>query len=379
MPARAVALVAPGRYELREFPLPEPEPGAVVIRNGLSGICGTDKHTYEGHTVQYAGTGNPSTTPFPIIQGHENVGAVAAVGGTVRDYDGDRLEPGDRVVLGPNLICGHCPLCRRQVPYTLCENIRDYGNTISAAEPPHLFGGWAEYLYALPGSFLFRVPDNLPDAIAVLAEVFAVTACLDRAQAFGSYPGEGFRFGDTVLVYGVGPLGLCHLLKAKLLGAGAVIAVDVSPHRLDFARRLGADHVIDARAEPDVATAVQDLTSGRGADVVVECVGRPEILPAAFDALRVGGTFLEVGNFSDLGTVALAPNRHLCSKGIRLFGVSGQEPGAYGPGMRALARLARELPLDEFVSHRYPLSQAAQAVARAIDPTSLKVVIDPWA
>ena len=380
MAARAAMLVGPRRYELAEFPVPEPEPGAVLVRNELSGICGTDKHTFEGYLSQYTGAAKPSSTPFPIIQGHENVGTVAAVGGRVLDFDGVELAVGDRVVVSPNLVCGTCFFCTHDLPYTLCENIRDYGNTISAAEPPHLFGGWAQYLYALPGSRIFRVPDDLPSEVAVLAEVFAVTIGLDRAKQFGAYPSEGFQVDDTVVVFGTGPLGLCHVAKARMMSAGTIIAVDLAAHRLAFARRLGADLVVN-RSEAsaaDLLQLVRDLTHGRGADVVVECAGVPAAVPESLDLLRPGGMYIEVGNFSDLGTVAISPNRHLCSKGIRMIGIPGQEAGAYGPSMRQMARTLNEYPWREFVSHRFSLDRVEEAVTTAIDPASLKVVIDPW-
>ena len=380
MLAKAAMLIAPRQYRLAEFPVPEPEPGAVLVRNELSGICGTDKHTYQGYVGQYTGAAKPSSTPFPIIQGHENVGTVAAIGGRALDFDGEELAVGDRVVVSPNLVCGTCWACTHDLPYTLCENILDYGNTISAARPPHLFGGWAHYLYALPGSRIFRVPDDLPSEVAVLAEVFAVTIGLDRAKQFGAYPAEGFQMGDTVVVFGTGPLGLCHVAKARMLSAGTIIAVDLSARRLDFARRLGADLLVnrtDASAA-DLLQLVRDRTHGRGADVVVECAGVPAAVPESLDLLRAGGTYIEVGNFSDLGTVEISPNRHLCSKGIRMIGIPGQEAGAYGPGMRQMARTLREYPWQEFVSHRFPLDRVEEAVMTAIDPGSLKVVIDPW-
>ena len=380
MTARAAMLVGPRTYQLAEFPVPEPEPGAVLVRNELSGICGTDKHTYEGYVSQYTGSAKPSSTPFPIIQGHENVGTVAAVGGRVLDFDGEALAVGDRVVVSPNLVCGTCFSCTHDLPYTLCENILDYGNTISAARPPHLFGGWAHSLYALPGSRIFRVPDDLPSEVAVLAEVFAVTIGLDRAKQFGAYPAEGFQMDDTVVVFGTGPLGLCHVAKARMLSAGTIIAVDLSARRLDFARRLGADLLVNRTqaSAADLLQLVRDSTHGRGADVVVECAGVPAAVPESLDLLRAGGTYIEVGNFSDLGTVEISPNRHLCSKGIRMIGIPGQEAGAYGPGMRQMARTLHEYPWREFVSHRFPLDRVEEAVTTAIDPGSLKVVIDPW-
>jgi len=98
MDVLAATLVEPGRYELREYPLPEPRPGCVLVKMDLSGICGTDKHTYQGYTTQYSGAGEGKKIPFPIIQGHENVGTVAAIGGDGRydDFEGIPLKVGDR-------------------------------------------------------------------------------------------------------------------------------------------------------------------------------------------------------------------------------------------------------------------------------------------
>ncbi len=379
----AATLVAPGRYELRDYPLPEPGTGCVLVKMELSGVCGTDKHAYQGFITQYAGTGAPKQLPLPIIQGHENVGTIAAIGGDGRytDFDGIPLTVGDRVVVGANVVCGTCYYCRRDFPYYCCENMVDYGNNMSAATPPHLFGGWAEYIYIVPGSFLVRVPDELPSEIAVLTEVMAVAVGLDRAKQFSAVPNESFLFDDTVVVLGVGPLGMCFLIKARMLGAGTIIAIDLSSYRLEMAKRLGADHTLTAAATtvPERVAAVRDLTHGRGADVVVECAGVPRVIPEALDMLRVGGMLVEAGNFADLGEVSINPHRHLCSKSVRILGVGGEEPASYGASLRQMARYMRHYPLRDFVSHRYPLREVEAAVQKAIAPDSMKVVIDPWA
>lgn len=381
--ALAATLVRPGQYELRHFPLPEPETGCVLVKVELSGICGTDKHTYQGYTTQYAGTGSPRQIPFPIIQGHENVGTIAALGGDdpYTDFDGVPLEVGDRVVVGPNIACGHCYYCRRGFPHYMCQNTMDYGNTISAATPPHLFGGWSQYLYVVPGSFLVRVPNDLPSQIAVSAELMAVTVGLDRAKQLSAVPREAFLFDDTLVVLGVGPLGMCFLMKARMLGAGTIIAVDLSDFRLAMAKRLGADHVVNAfETSREVRLdLVRELTGGRGADVVIECAGVPQVIPEALDMLRTGGLLLEAGNFSDLGEVPISPHRHLCSKNIRLLGVGGEEAASYGPSMRQMVRYMQHYPLQDFVTQRFPLQEVAAAMRASISPDSMKVVIDPWA
>jgi threonine dehydrogenase-like Zn-dependent dehydrogenase len=374
----AATLVEPGRYELREFPLPDPAPGCVVVRMQLSGICGTDKHAYQGFTTQYG----ERRLEFPLIQGHENVGTIAAIGGDGKytDFEGLPLEVGDRVVVGANVSCGHCYYCRHDFPYCCCENTLDYGNLLSAKNPPYLFGGWSQYLYVIPGSFLVKVPDDLPSEVAVLTEIFAVSVGLDRAKQMSAFPNESFRFDDTVVVFGTGPLGMCFLMKARMLGAGTIIAVDLSDFRLSFAKRLGADHVINAAATTklDRLQIVKDLTHGRGADMVIECAGVPDAVVEGLEMLRVGGLLVEAGNFSDLGEISISPHRHLCAKNVRILGVSGEEPAAYGPGMRQMARYLKQYPLQEFVTHRFGLRDVEAAVKKSIEPESMKVVLDPW-
>jgi threonine dehydrogenase-like Zn-dependent dehydrogenase len=374
----AAVLVEPGRYELKEYPLPEPAPGCVLVKMELSGICGTDKHIYQGFTTQYAG----KQIRFPIIQGHENVGTVAAIGGDGQytDFEGIPLKVGDRVVVGANVACGHCYYCRHDFPYYFCQNMADYGNNLCAGDAPHLFGGWSQYMYIIPGSFLVRVPDELPSEIAVLTEIMAVTVGLDRAKQMSVFPSEAFLFDDTVVVLGVGPLGMCFLMKARMLGAGNIIAVDLSDYRLQFAKRLGADYVINASNTTlaERLDFVRALTHGRGADLVIGTAGVPQAVPEALDMMRLGGLLVEAGNFSDLGEVAISPHRHVCAKSARILGVGGEEPAAYGPSMRQMARYMQAYPLREFVSHRFPLRDVEAAVQKAIAPDSMKVAITPW-
>jgi threonine dehydrogenase-like Zn-dependent dehydrogenase len=375
----AATLVEPGHYELREYPLPEPAPGCVLVKMEISGICGTDKHTYQGFTTQYG----DRKLEFPIIQGHENVGTIAAIGGDGKytDFEGIPLQVGDRVVVAANVSCGNCYYCRHDFPYYCCENTTDYGNNLSAKYAPHLFGGWSQYMYIVPNSTLVKVPDDLPSEVAVLTEIFAVSVGLDRAKQMSAFPNESFRFDDTVVVFGVGPLGMCFLMKARMLGAGTIIAVDLSDYRLNFARRLGADHTINAgkTSKAERLKLVKDLTHGRGADMVVECAGVPQAVPESLEMLRISGLLIEAGNFSDLGEVPISPHRHICAKNARILGVGGEEPAAYGPSMRQMARYMKHYPLREFVTHRYKLNEVETAVKKSVEADSMKVVLEPWA
>lgn len=379
--ARAAVMVAPGRLELRAFPIPRLEPGAVLLKVEMCGICGTDGHTWRGETAQYAGTAAESSTPFPIIPGHEIIGTVADIGRGAerRDFDGEPLRVGDRVALCPDVVCGQCYECRHRFAYPWCENLRGYGNSFCCDDPPHLFGGWAEYLYVLPQAFLYRVPPSLPLRVAVMVELMAVSYNLDRTKEFFSLSGDGFATGCTVVIQGVGPMGICHVIKARVMGAGAIIATDLSDYRLDLAREFGVDHVINV-SRTDAAErleAVRSLTRGRGADIVVECAGVAEAVPEGLDMLRKGGAYVEAGNFVDTGEVLLNPHRHLCAKNVHLLGVTNHPFTGYTPSLELLERCADRFPLERFVTHEFPLDQAEEALTLVQSRNCLKVAIAP--
>jgi L-iditol 2-dehydrogenase len=374
--ARAATLVEPGRLELRTYPYPrELEPGAVLVRMLASGICGTDKHTFRGETGQYAGTGNARTTPFPIVQGHENVGVVEAVGpGGAAGFDGAPLAPGDRVVPAPNWACGACEFCVRGFPYYFCRHLRNYGNSLTSDEPPHLFGGWADLLYLFPGTPIFRVPDGLPLEVAVLTELFSVTHGLELVARMPR-PG-GFRPGDTVAVLGVGPLGIVHVAKAHLMGAGRVVAVDLHPFRLDLAADLGASDCVVAAADPEETEArVREVAPE--VDVVVDASGFPDTFAPAVALARDGGTIVEVGAFVDMGAVPFNP-AVLCGRNLSFLGVGGEDARAYPGTLALLARHHERLPLARVVTHRFPLEQADDAMRTALEGSAaMKVVLQP--
>lgn len=377
---QAATLVAPRTYEIRDYPMPSVlGPGAVLVKMIASGICGTDKHTYRGETVQYAGTEMERSTPFPIIQGHENLGIVEAIGpGGALAHDGRPLQPGDRVVPAPNAACGVCHTCQRDFPYYLCRNLENYGNSMSSVRAPHLFGGWADYIYLTPGTPIFRVPDDLPDQVAVLTEIFAVTHSIERVAALRS-PG-GFRPGDRVAVVGVGSLGMSHLVKAALMGAGQVIAVDKSAKRLALAQRLvGADTVLvgadGGGANADVRAQVLELTRGEGVDLVINATGFPGSFALATTLVRDAGTILEVGAFVDMGPEEFNPAQ-ICGRSLNIIGTGGEDAQAYAGTLALLSRHHRTIPFADMVSHIFRVQDAEQAMLTSLDAdTATKVLI----
>jgi threonine dehydrogenase-like Zn-dependent dehydrogenase len=378
---RAAVIEAPGRFALARFPEPDPEPGAVVLRIEHSGICGTDKHTWRGESLQYAGTDHEREAAYPLICGHENVGVIEAIGPGAPPLDelGRPLAVGDRVVPAPNLTCGRCRFCLdERFPYYLCAELHDYGNSLTCAEPPHLFGGWAELMYLLPGTRLFRVPDGLAPELAALTEIVAVTHGLDAARAL-SGTGGGFHFGDAVLVLGVGPLGMLHLAKAELLGAGALMAVDVFASRLETARAFGAGVTLDASATTaeERLEAVRAATGGHGADVVVHCTGHASTFPEALALVRPGGTVVEPGTFVDMGDVPVNPSRDICTKGVSIIGVGGETLPQYAPALRMLDRHADRLPFARLVTQRVGLEQVGDALELAQSAQAMKILVTP--
>lgn len=377
---RAATLVAPGRLEVQEYPKPALEEGALLVRTLLCGICGTDKHGYKGESIQYAGTPREIRGPYPGIPGHEIVAEIVDLrkpkGEEVKDFYGNALKAADRIVVSPDILCGHCYWCRNSFGYTWCDNIRSYGH-MDATVPPHIVGAWGELMYVFPGSHIFKIDEEVSNEIAVLAEPMAVSCSLDIAKGHSSLPVEGFGSGGTTVIFGVGPLGLCHLIKSRLLGSGSIIAIDRSSYRLDFATRYGATHTlnVDESTVAERKDTIFHLTGGRGADLVVECAGVPQAVVEGIELLRQGGTFVEVGHFVDTGAIEINPHRHFCAKNIRLIGQMNLAYTGIIPSIKLMTVNRNKYDFDKIVTHRYRYTDALDGLLKSMEPDSMKVAI----
>jgi L-iditol 2-dehydrogenase len=366
---------------VEEFPDPELGPGEALVRMELSGICGTDKHVFKGEGTLYAGTMMETQARFPVIPGHENVGVIEEIGADARarlEFYGEPLDVGDRVVMCPDVVCGRCWWCRHShMPW--CDHQRCYGTTLTCDEPPHLFGGWSEHMVLRSDAFTYKVPEGLDPRLAVLVEPLVVTTALDEARGHSLVGGDGLRGGDTVVVQGVGALGLLFVLRARVMGAGDIVAIDASPERLALAERVGATRTLllsETTAEQRVE-AVREMTGGRGGDVVIDCAGVPEALPEGLEMARKGATYIEPGAFVEMGTVPISPHRHLCSKSIRLIGVTNHPYTGYGPALKLLERYGEVFAFRDIITHTFPLERAKEALEASIRPDSGKVLIHP--
>ncbi len=380
---KAAVMVAPGKLEVQELPYPDHlEPGAVIVKMEMSGICGTDKHAYKGELTLYGGTETEQDMVFPCVHGHENSGIVVEMNGAGQDieYAGQDLKIGDRVTNCPNVICGRCWYCRNIHGYPYCAEHQGIGMTYYADRFPYIVGGWGEYMYLPPKAWVYKVPEHIPVEYACLVELFVVAALLDRAKEYVAYGGKGFHFGDTVVLQGAGAIGMMMCAKARMLGAGKIIALDPMDMKLELAKEFGADLGINVSkySDKELVDYIRDETEGRGADVVVETVGRPEVLKVGLEMLRRGGTYMETGNFVDTGgTVELNVHRHIAAKNVLLFGNTNHPHDGYYAALDMMWRHRQEYPFDKLITHRFNLDQAQEAIKKSYEEDALKVVFTP--
>jgi L-iditol 2-dehydrogenase len=244
---------------------------------------------------------------------------------------------------------------------------------------PYIAGGWAQYMYLPPKAWVYKVPEHLPIEYAALSELFVVTAILDRAKEYAAYAGKGFHFGDTVVVQGVGPIGMMMIAKARILGAGRVIALDNFPMKLELAKQFGADEAlcITDMSDPEIVAAVRECNDGQGADVVVETVGRPEPVRVGLEIVRRGGTYLETGNFADTGEVSLNIHRHIAARNVLIYGNTNHPHDGYYRAFEMMWRHRESFPWERLITHRFSLAQAQEALETSYRPEALKVVFTP--
>ena len=246
-------------------------------------------------------------------------------------FDGDYLQVGDCVTICPDVVCGTCWYCKNIPSYPWCEKAQfHYGHNRSSNSEKHLYGGFSQYMYIEPGARLYKVPDGLPNELACFTEVMCVTYTLEKAREFSGFSLEGFNFGDSLVIQGSGPLGIAHIAMARMMGVGKIIATDISDYKLDIAKAFGADVVLNTEnTTPEERIArIKAETNGRGADIVVKCVGRPEVFPEGLKYLRKAGMYLEPGNFVDCGSTTI--NVHeICANNLRIIGMNNHTHTKY--------------------------------------------------
>jgi threonine dehydrogenase-like Zn-dependent dehydrogenase len=363
MTSRAAVLAAFHQpLEVRTYPLPETlPPGGALVRVEMAGICGTDIHLWMGQLP----------IPVPVILGHETVGRIATLGaGLERDWRGEPLAVGDRVVWASSIVCGQCYYCRLKRQPTRCLARKAYGISYCAEEPPHLHGGYAEHIVLRPGTSIFKLPAGLATESVVGAgcALWTVIHGLERMP---------LAWGDVVVVQGAGPVGLAAVAVARDAGASSVIVIGGPEHRLERARQFGADVTIDIDTVTDRRAAVLAATPGGfGADAVIECVGHPAAVAEGLEYGRDGARMLVLGQYGDAGPTPLNP--HLITrKQLELHGSWGFEPRHVHAALEFLERGRERYPFAASVTHRFGLEQANEALETTRTWQAGKAVIVP--
>ena len=354
------------KIEIREFPMPDIGPDAALLKMEVAGICGTDVKMYK-----------EPLKGGPVIMGHENIGTIARAG---REFTARKgFKEGDLVFVEHYVGCMKCEWCQRG-EYRHCENtdwranpdgIR-YGYT-SADKPPHLWGGFAQYAYLPWNSVVHKVPDG------VSAELAGLVTPMANGIEWSLFDG-GVGYDDIVLIQGPGQQGLSQTVICKQAGAKLIIVTGTSKDaaRMEVAKLLGADHVIDVQAEDPLAR-IMELTGGRGVDLVLDCTAGAGTFPImlGIEALkRKGGTMVVQGEMGDFPNFPLA---RMTLKWITLKSARGH---SYRACELALAPLAsRRFPLEKVTTHRFGLNEvdlAIRSVGNAGVPNVIHASLMPW-
>ncbi|MEO6387422.1 MAG: NAD(P)-dependent alcohol dehydrogenase [Croceibacterium sp.] len=337
---KAAVFVEPGRIVLEDRPIPDVGPTDALMKVTTTTICGTDVHILKGEYPVAKG----------LIIGHEPVGIIAKLGSSVTGY-----AEGQRVIAGAITPSGHsyaslCGCHSQDGPGTAsgfkAAGGWRFGNTIDGCQ--------AEYVL-VPDAManLSPVPDNMTDE--------QVLMCPDiMSTGFAGAEKGKVRIGDVVAVFALGPIGLCAVAGARMMGATTIIGVDTVPARLATARTLGADHVVDFSAADPVAE-IMRLTNGRGVDVAIEALGTQATFQSALRVLRPGGTLSSLGVYSgDLTIPADAFSSGLGDNRI----VTSLCPGGKERMQRLMAVIASgRVDLTAMVTHRFTLDHIEDAYA----------------
>lgn len=350
MKGRVVVLDKPsGKFRIAEIDVPEPKKREVLVKQEMCGVCGTDVHIYQGH---FPGA------KFPTVLGHEIVGTIEKMGEDAReDFTGRPVKEGDRIYVIPGLQCGRCYFCFVLKEPTLCISPERsaYGFTPFPKQMPSFQGGYADYLYMNhPYSTFIKL--NVAPEVGVFLEPLTIGIhIVDRAK---------LHVGCTVVIQGAGAIGLAGLIAAKESGAIKTIVIGAPQTRLELAKELGANEVINIEEVTDPEKRV-DLVKAMtekelGADAVFECTGSPRAIPEGISMLRRGGTYVVAGHFTDVGEVSINPYLHLNNKHITLVGVWGSSPVHFVFG-RSIIESKPHL-FKEIVSHKLPLERVEDAM-----------------
>ena len=362
----AAVRTGPSQTEIREFPMPDIPEDSALMKMEVAGICGTDVKFYKEPPMK-----------SPVIMGHENIGIIERAGREFTRRKG--FKEGDLVFVEHYVMCGKCDWCHMG-EYRHCENtdwrhnpeaIR-YGYT-SAEKAPYLWGGFAQYVYLPWNSVVHQVPKGVTPELAGLVTPMA------NGVEWSLFDG-GVGYNSTVLIQGPGQQGLSQTVICKQAGASLIIVTGTSRDRarLEVARALGANYVIDVQKEDPLAR-VKEITGGRGLDIVLDCTAGAGTMPILFgvDALkRRAGTMVVQGEMPDFPNF---PIGKVTIKGITMKSARGHSFRACELALQQIA--SKRFPLEKITTHTFGLKDvdlAIKSVGGQGVPDVIHASLLPW-
>ena len=358
----AATFVGPNQpFVMQEYPIVPPAPDQVLVKVTMGTICRSDISSWAGKR----------SNPTPSILGHEIIGVIEELGSEVGpDLLGHELNVGDRITWTEFFYCGKCHYCSVLDTPQKCLNVKKYGH-ISSDQEPHFVGGFADYCYVLPHTGIVRIPNNLSDqeATPIMCGVPTMVSVIESVS---------LGIGDTVVIQGLGLLGLYGIALAREKKARTVIAIDQVKARLDMEETFGADKVLDAgkMSADDLVATVRDACPPDGADVIIEVCGDPAVIPQGIDMLRAGGRYAITGTVSPNTNVNLDANRIL-SRMVTIRGVHNYHPRHLVEALNFVNKHQSKYPLKQLVDAEYTLQNLDTAFHDMSDRKVIRAAIIP--
>jgi threonine dehydrogenase-like Zn-dependent dehydrogenase len=346
---------------MRGFPIAGLKVGEALVKIEAAGVCGSDVHMWEGRDPRIR---------LPMIPGHEGVGEIVDVNGEKKDVYGRPLQRGDKVLWNRGVTCGLCYFCKVKMEPSLCPNRWVYGIHTSCAEPPYLTGNYSEYLLLARQVDLFKIESNVSLQVLVPASCSGATA----AHAFDLSRMES---GDSVLVQGVGPLGIFSVAFARSFGASEIIVIGGTEERLKMCQAFGATTALNRHrlSVEERREAVMERTQGRGVDVAFEMAGEPDALKECISLVRTGGSCLTAGFGEPHGTMELDCFHDIGRKNLRLQGVWVSEVRHTHMALQLIMRHPQNF--EKLITHTFPLDRVNEALQAMRSKEAVKAVLLP--
>lgn len=352
---QAVVCHGPYDYRVERRAIPQPGPGEVLVKVGASGICASDIKCFTGGALFWGQNGSGGYCEGPVVAGHEFAGTVVALGTGAAERHGVGL--GDHVVAEQIVPCGQCRFCKNG-QYWMCEPHVIFGFKRVRAE-----GGWAEYMIYPANARIHLIDARVsPREAAYIEPLACAMHAVDRGD---------IKPGDTVVVAGVGNIGLCALQAAKLFNPGQLIALDTKNYRLDLARTLGADVAINP-LEEDAPARVKALTEGYGCDVYIEITGSAKAPQQGLNMIRRLGTMVAFSVLNEPATLdwnMVGDQKELTIHGSHLG------PYCYPKTIQAIAE--GRINVKSLITAEFPLAEFPAAMDAARGGDNLKTLLIP--